>query len=73
MDLPRANSVGLLAPKVDCLVTLVTLSGMGFQLAAFGLVLEIFDAFAFVASNSAYADRRVRDGYAIVKVVIGSD
>jgi hypothetical protein len=73
MDLPRTDCIGLLATKVDSLVASGAFGGMSFQLAAFRLVLEILDAFAFVASSLGDTYRRIRDRYTVIEVVICSD
>jgi hypothetical protein len=51
MDFPRTDRVGLFSTQIYKFVALGTKSRTRFRSATLGLILIVFDAFAFVASN----------------------
>lgn len=67
MDFPRTDSVGLFPTQIYRFVALGAKSRMWFRFATLGLILVVFDAFAFVASNFG-ADGRIGHRNTVVKV-----
>ena len=72
MDFPRTDSVSLFPTQIHRFVALDAKSRMWFRFATFGLVLVVFDAFAFVASNFG-ADGGIGHRNIVVKVFGGSN
>ena len=67
MNFPRTDGVGLFPTQIHEFVALGAKSRMWFRSATFGLILVIFDAFAFVASNFG-GDNGIRHRDIVVKV-----
>lgn len=71
MRLPRPHTVLLSTTKVDIFVASKAVSLMRFYLAAFRLILEIFQAFRFVAAYFTSADGRLGNR-GVVIVIVGN-
>ena len=72
MDFPRTDSVGLFPTQIHKFVALGAESRMRFRSATLGLILIIFDAFAFVASNFG-GDNGIGHRGSVVKVFGGGN